>query len=271
LGFAWCYDAESGNSATIADPVYGVKWHGNSVAGPEGDLEWGLDAGDITLTGNSVCMDTYLSVTQGYINYCTANSIPTKVFFTTGPVDGYSNSEIGYQAYLKWEYLRAYVKAEATRILFDYADILCYDDNGKLTTNTWNGHIYPYITATNIENGAHNHIGVPGEIRIAKALWWLLARIAGWDGGGAPTGMKDDEQNVLGGLKIKIESDVIPVSISDGYLYGQIGLHDISGHIINIKNINENMTYLNTALLSSGLYFIVISKGNKREVRKLIL
>ena len=27
-----------------------------------------------------------------------------------------------------------------------------------------------------------DHISKAGEIRIAKAVWWMLARIAGWDG-----------------------------------------------------------------------------------------
>ena len=27
------------------------------------------------------------------------------------------------------------------------------------------------------------HIGTNGALRLAKALWWMLARLAGWDGG----------------------------------------------------------------------------------------
>ena len=50
---------------------------------------WGLDDADNSVTGNSVNLDTYLEATQQYIDYCSANSIPTKVFFTTGPVDIY--------------------------------------------------------------------------------------------------------------------------------------------------------------------------------------
>ena len=63
---------------------------------------------------------TYLAATQAYIDYCTANSIETKVFFTTGPVDGHVGVHVGnytpeggYQGYLKHERIRDYVKADA--------------------------------------------------------------------------------------------------------------------------------------------------------------
>ena len=130
-------------------------------------------------------MVTYLNATQQYIDYCITNGYPTKIFFTTGPVDG-SNAtgEVGYNKYLAYEAIRDYVALDATRILFDYADILCYD-NGSATPNTttWSGHVYPIITNTNLGSGTIGHIGSVGALRLAKATWWMLARIAGWDGG----------------------------------------------------------------------------------------
>jgi hypothetical protein len=183
IGFGWCWDMVNYSTAATADPVYGVHWRGTSIGGPSGELPWGLDAADNTLTGNSVNMDTYLSATQNYIDYCTANGYSTKVFFTTGPVDTYFTGESGYQGHLKHEYIRNYVLADPTRILFDYADILCYDDNGTPTTTTWSGHTYPTITTTNLGAANVGHIGSAGSIRLAKAIWWMLARMAGWDGG----------------------------------------------------------------------------------------
>ena len=157
IGFGWCWDMVGGWVSSGIDPVYGCHWYGYSKGGPENKIsdgsgrEWGLDAADYSITGNSVSMDTYLSVTQQYIDYCTSNGYSTKVFFTTGPVDdSYTNGEAGYQGHIKHEYIRNYVKADPTRILFDYADILCYDDNGTPTTATWNGHTFPRITTTNL-------------------------------------------------------------------------------------------------------------------------
>jgi hypothetical protein len=269
-GFGWCYDAEAGTTSPGIDPVYGVHWHGNSIGSPEGDKGWGLDAGDYSLTGNSVSMDSYINATQAYIDYCKLNSIPTTVFFTTGPVDAYANSELGYQAYLKWERLRDYVDTKTDVVFFDYADILCYDDNGTLSTNTWNGHTYPHITATNLGAGNIGHIGEEGALRLAKALWWMMARIAGWDGD-TTTRSPYYEENTAPELIITIESNRILVNTSDKYLNGRIFLHNTSGHLVDTKYIRDNVNIFNTSLLSPGLYFFVLTKDNKQEVRKLIL
>ena len=184
IGFGWCYDdSHTSNVSATVDPVYGCRWYGRSYEGPEGNRCWGLDASDKTITGNSVCLDTYLSATQEYIDYCLAQGYRTKVYFTTGPVEPtYYKGEAGYQASLKHQRIRDYVNADPTRILFDYADILCYDNDGKLSTNIWNGHIFPVITPTNYGDASIGHIGEQGALRLAKAMWWMLARIAGWDG-----------------------------------------------------------------------------------------
>ena len=55
------------------DPVYQVRWAGSSSGGPEGNLRWGLDSEDTTLTGNSVNMDTYLQAVVEYNLYCEKN------------------------------------------------------------------------------------------------------------------------------------------------------------------------------------------------------
>jgi len=182
FAFGWCWDDTYGSTSDKADPVYGVHWSGSTVGGPEGNKCWGLDADDFSVTGNSVCMDTYLNATQAYIDHCTANGYKTHVVFTTPPVDTYYKDEKGYQAYLKQKHIREYVKKDMDRVLFDYSDILCYDDDGSLTTRTWNGNTYPSITPTNLGDEKIGHIGSAGAVRLAKAIWWMMARLAGWDG-----------------------------------------------------------------------------------------
>jgi hypothetical protein len=200
MGFGWCWDMSWHNAPGGGiDPVYQVRWAGASEGGPQGDLRWGLDSEDQSLTGNSVSMDTYLNATQQYSDYSKANNYPTKVFFTTGPVDSYTSGESGYQLHLKQERIRNYVIAN-DGLLFDDADILTWGDDGTQPTNNWTDYggtlrVFPTIHPDNMKdlNGGYtedgDHIGQRGAVRLAKAMWWMLARIAGWDGvpGGGDT------------------------------------------------------------------------------------
>ncbi|NTU64150.1 MAG: hypothetical protein HGB05_12295 [Chloroflexi bacterium] len=49
--------------------------------------------------------------TQEYADYCAVKGYPTKVFFATGTCDKYGTAEERYQAYLKYEHIRNYVRA----------------------------------------------------------------------------------------------------------------------------------------------------------------
>jgi len=127
-----------------------------------------------------VNFNEYISATREYIDYC-ADTIETKVFFTTGTVDIFTG-ETGYIKHLGYQLIRDYVASDNSLVLFDYADILCYNDAGELETDTWDGHIFPIIHPDNEEGVSTGHIGMNGALRLARAMWWMLARIAGWDG-----------------------------------------------------------------------------------------
>ena len=187
LGFGWCWDMSWHNDVGGGtNTAYGTRWAGSTVGGPDGDLRWGLTAADFPLTANHVCMDTYLDATEQYRNYCRTNAIATKVIFTTGPVDQLSNDERSYQVWLKHEHIRNHVRSTVDGILFDYADILCWDDAGSQNTSSWrdhNGVLQPFplmapdnrldLDGTTTEDG--DHIGQRGALRLAKAVWWMLA------------------------------------------------------------------------------------------------
>ena len=112
FGFGWCWDPYAGIPSPGIDPVTENHWYGWCENGPQGNIAWGIDDADNAVTGNTVNIDTYINVTQEYIDYCLTNNIPTRVFFTTGPVDNDlgTNTEARYQAHLKYERIREYIR-----------------------------------------------------------------------------------------------------------------------------------------------------------------
>ena len=171
------------------------------IANTKAGITYTLNGGwDLDAMGFGWCWDTeidindYITATQEYVDYCLAQKNGTKIFFTTGNVapsdgSGYratTGTSGEYAQSVKYETIRSYVEADADLILFDYADILCWDDNGTQHTVVWNGHTYPSITQANgaAETDAdyYAHISTGGCLRLGKALWVIMARIAGWDG-----------------------------------------------------------------------------------------
>ena len=161
---------------------------GEAIAGTKAGISYcNTHSLQISAFGFGWCYDDgtsipdYVNATQEYMDYCTANSISTKVFFTTGPVDNYTGED-AYINYLRWQEIRDFVNLDPTRILFDYADILCWDDDGTPTTTIWGEYTFPSGTIANTGSYETGHITEAGALRLAKAMWWMLARIAGWDG-----------------------------------------------------------------------------------------
>lgn len=77
------------------------------------------------------------------------------------------------------EQVRAYARANG-KLLFDIADIECHNAAGvKLIDELGREHMWAEWTD---EGG---HLNADGSARVASALWWLMARVGGWDPGGS--------------------------------------------------------------------------------------
>ena len=75
--------------------------------------------------------------------------------------------------------VRAYARANGT-LLFDIADVECHDAAGRKRTDASGRELM--VDAWTSDGG---HLNDAGAVRVASALWWLMARIAGWN---PPTG-----------------------------------------------------------------------------------
>jgi hypothetical protein len=234
-------------------------------------------------------MDTYLEGVDALIRYCGDMHFPTQWVYTTGPVDGEeeNGSEMGFQREIKHDYIRSFVAADASRILFDYADILCWNNDGEKNMAEWNdnGEIRPhaqihpdnlmdYDEAFNIidmENDSDgDHIGEVGALRLAKAMWWMLARIAGWEGSGGSSGQLQAEET-NSSADLFIGSNYIRIEVQDLFLDGQIELYQLDGRLVDIRQINESVSYMDTSSMASGYYLMVLTKDRYRELKNFVV
>lgn len=255
------YKSELAISTTKNGITYVNETIGNTISSMA--LAWCWDTEEID-------MAPYLSATQEYVDYSKAKGYPTKVIFTTGPVDNCNASGlIGYKKYLAYEAIRNYVNEDPARILFDYADILCYDDGSNAPfTTTYDNKTYPVITPTNLGDGKFGHIGEAGCLRLAKATWWMLARIAGWDG--VSTGVGDSQDKMMGSIRKIITSDEITMYLSDYLISWNADLIDFQGILISSQPVISDVISFNASSLASGIYFVVLSNGEKRIIEKII-
>lgn len=271
--YGWSFDAQFENPPSGEyDPIYHVRWAGRTTGGPDGSRIWGLDNEDKAITGNSVSMTTYIETVNQYNQYCKNNKIATKVVFTTGSVDnnmdangnhqGWAEGERGYQQYLKWQYIRDYVNNSSSEFLMDYADILCYSNTGEASTTTWTDNsgtlqTFPIIHPDNIRGKEIGHIGYEGAERLGKAMWWLLARMAGWDGKTVSTTYP--ESNISKSVVTIDQNGVVEIKSDEDITGTVMSLINISGQTVRTKTIFGNMCQMDITSLPSGTYLVVLA------------
>ena len=185
--FGWCRDMTSDYSPD--GQWYGTVYTSFLRAAAGGDSIGGWD-----LTTSEPSLRDYLDA----VDYINVNS-STLAVYTTGPLDEGSSAthlfegQSGYQVQLKHDLIRDHVREGKSRILFDFADIIAHNDAGHEETKEFDDGgitrtfqvIHPDNARDDIDDAEGyrgTHMGRNASVRVGRALWWLLARSAGWDG-----------------------------------------------------------------------------------------
>jgi len=129
---------------------------------------------------NASQVNDYLARMTAFEN---ANQDVTFVYFTGNAQNLWCGEEEGYNRYLRNEQIRQYC-SNNNKILFDFADLDAWY-NGSKNSYSYGGHQVPLLNdAYGGDGDGWGHVNKTCAENKAKAYWWMLARIAGWDGTG---------------------------------------------------------------------------------------
>ncbi len=174
-------------------------------------------------------------------------------------------------------------------ILFDVADILAHDPGGEPCYDNRDGVIYkdedhpddgesipaicPHYT-TETEGG---HLGSvsAGGIRVSKALWVLMARLAGWEGITASFNHFVDRTLSIFPNPTSGELHIKNLQ-SSGNVDGVV-VTDVTGGRVRIyqkkdfSSITDNVFCIPLGDFVPGLYFVSVMKGKVLETGKFVV
>jgi hypothetical protein len=174
-------------------------------------------------------------------------------------------------------------------ILFDVADILAHDPGGEPCYDNRDGVIYkdenhpdddelipaicPHYT-TETEGG---HLGSvsAGGIRVSKAMWVLMARLAGWKG--ATTSIDDHGKRTFTIIPNPAVDEACLYFVKSNLNVDEVVIMDITGSKVLIYQKNDFSTLTDNTLcfplrdLMPGIYFVRIRTGDEIDSGRLVV
>ena len=171
------FDAPGGCCTSITPEGYwngatGISWTNACLAyNPTINVSafmwcWQLEA------NNSAYVQSYLNQMEAF-----EAAYPNVTFiYTTGNAQAYGDA--GLTRHTNNEMIRAFCIAH-NKVLFDFGDIDCWY-NGVQNTTTYNSITYPVQHTAYDGSSECGHVNDLGKEMKARAIWWMMARIRGW-------------------------------------------------------------------------------------------
>lgn len=114
--------------------------------------------------------------------------------------------------------------------------------------------------------GQHNTQHVTAN-RKAYALWWILARLAGWNG--VPTGNENQVSTYKPEMTFLSDKKTLQVEGLQQSDHSELRIFDITGHMC--KSIRNTSSIISLSDLNPGMYIATLSTPNGSVTKKIIL
>ena len=191
-------------------------------------------------------VQTYLDVMEGF------ETLNPDVRFVYMTCNAQATGDGGYNRYLRNEEIRSWVRdhPEEDRVLFDFADLDSWWYNS--TTGAWEHATYEYSSTEVPVEHPQFHGSQAGHTthesceQKGKAVWWMMARLAGWDGG-------QPEQPICGDVTDDGAVNTVDLMLLLKHCVNPAGnplAHECTGDIdgnghINVLDVRLLMGYIN--------------------------